>query len=255
MPAYVPMFGGLGSTGFMQPMMMPSYQSAAPSAAAAAAVDIKGKGRFVELDDKAWEAEFAKLSSQTAAAPQSSRDASSTGQEKQEQGKVAEDEEVLNDGGGADHETDEQFLQNLEHTWKNLKDTLDTSALTDQEHAAWEAQYGTNFADLHGGLDYDYDVAEGGENAFDPKAFDEWLRNATSKPYPFTEDSQNPYIDTFDPFAEGQRLLQSGHPLSEAALAFEAACKQNEHRGEAWRALGDTLAADEKEVKAIKALE
>lgn len=202
--------------------------------------DAKGKSRFVELDDKAWEAQFAQLDSEkedtkTAAAPPSFQD----------QEPVVDEDEVRE----AEDETDDQFVQNLERTWKHLKETMDTSAMNDRELAAWEAQYGTDFNDLHGEFDYDGPDT----SAFDPQAFDEWLRNATSKPYPFAEE--NPYVQSFDPFAEGQRLLREGHPLAEAALAFEAACKQNEHRGEAWKALGDTLAADEKEIKAIKALE
>jgi len=148
-------------------------------------------------------------------------------------------------------ESDAQFLASLEHTWKNLKDTLDSSQLNDQELAAWEAQYGTSLADLDGG-DYNYDS---GINPFNPAEFDSWLQEATSQPYPFVKEDDNPYLNAFDPFAEGQRLLREGHPLAEAALAFEAACRQNEHRGEAWLALGETLAADEKELKAIKALE
>ena len=205
--------------------------------------DVKGKSRFVELDDKAWEAQFAQLEStsktgskaETAEAPQSFQDS-----------EQVVDEDATRE---AEDETDEQFVQNLERTWKHLKDTMDTSTMNDRELAAWEAQYGTGFNDLHG--DFDYDVT--GTPSFDPQGFDDWLKTATSKPYPFAEE--NPYEQSFDPFADGQRLLREGHSLAEAALAFEAACKQNEHRGEAWKALGDTLAADEKEVKAIKALE
>lgn len=199
----------------------------------------KGKSRFVELDDKTWEAEFAKLDESktedqaTAQAPESFVD-----------GETVSPHEVPD-------ESDAQFLANLEHTWKNLKDTLDQSHLNDQELAAWEAQYGTSLADLDGG-DYEYNT---GINPFNPAEFDKWLKDATSKPYPFVEESENPYLEAFDPFSEGQRLLREGHPLAEAALAFEAACRQNEHRGEAWKALGETLAADEKELKAIRALE
>lgn len=199
----------------------------------------KGKSRFVELDDKTWEAEFAKL-----------EDTKADQQETSHVPDAFVDAETV-DPAEVPDESDAQFLASLEHTWKNLKDTLDSSQLNDQELAAWEAQYGTSLADLDGG-DYEYNT---GINPFNPAEFDKWLKDATSKPYPFVEEQENPYIQSFDPFSEGQRLLREGHPLAEAALAFEAACRQNEHRGEAWKALGETLAADEKELKAIKALE
>lgn len=218
-----------------QPQYAPQYQRPADTATTAS----KGKSRFVELDDKTWEAEFAKLEGSkteeqsTAQAPASFVD-----------GETVNAEEIPD-------ESDAQFLASLEHTWKNLKDTLDSSNLNDQELAAWEAQYGTSLADLDGG-DYEYNT---GINPFNPAEFDKWLKDATSQPYPFVKEEENPYLEAFDPFSEGQRLLREGHPLAEAALAFEAACRQNEHRGEAWKALGETLAADEKELKAIKALE
>ena len=225
------------------PMMMPQQQY---MPATSSAISAKGKGRFVELDENAWEAQFAKLAETNQA------DSSIANNQVPDsfQDLVEEDKEAIR---VAEDESDSDFMAKFENTWKNLKDTLDTSNLDDQELAAWEAQYGTSLADLHGG-DFDYDDAPQ-TAAYDPVAFDQWLHDAASKPYPFTADQDNPFGQAFDPFAEGQRLLKEGHPLSEAALAFEAACKQNEHRGEAWRALGDTLAADEKEIKAIKALE
>lgn len=210
----------------------------------------KGKSRFVELDDTAWEAQFAKLDQP--AGKGKAKDATAQVPEPFQEGA----EQVQDDPAGIaelEEETDDAFAKNLEHTWRNLKDTMDTSALSDAEHAAWEAQYGTNFADLHDGFEDDADFAA--QAGLDPKTFDDWLKQATEREFPFEQAADNPFVDTFDPFAEGQRLLRDGHPLSEAALAFEAACKQNPHRGEAWRALGDTLAADEKEVKAIRALE
>lgn len=233
--------GGMASYTPYQPAMQQQQSYTPAQVPTTSSTGSKGKGRFVELDDNAWEAQFAKLSEAT----QEDNTAQAPAPFQDDQ---VEDRDAVRE---AEDETDQDFLANLERTWKNLKDTLDTSSLDDKELAAWEAQYGTNFADLHGG-DYDYDETA---NDYSPAKFDEWLKEATSKPYPFTEEQDNPFINTFDPFAEGQRLLREGHPLSEAALAFEAACKQNEYRGEAWKALGDTLAADEKELRAIKALE
>lgn len=62
-------------------------------------------------------------------------------------------------------------------------------------------------------------------------------------------------MELSDPFAEGQRLLREGGPLSEPALAFEAAAQQAPHNAKAWLWLGYTHAMDEKEEAAIRALE
>lgn len=218
------------------------------------ATDVKGKGRFVELDDKAWEAQFERLEAAEKAEKSQKEKATAT-QPPSFEDLVTEDE-----ARDADAETDEQFVSNLERTWKNLRDTLDTGNLNDKELAAWEAQFGQGIADLHDGMDessYGSYYNNGGEGegvGYTAADIEDLLSNP--RPYPYsTSREDNPYMSNFDPFSEGQRLLTSGAPLAEAALAFEAACMQNEHRGEAWRALGDTLAADEKELRAIRALE
>lgn len=229
---------------------MPGPQYNPPSGMSDTSANAKGKGRIVELDNNAWEAQFAKLETDRAVTSEKATQSNSlqTPASFQDIEGMQEDQEAIQE---AENETDHEFMENLERTWKNLKDTMDTSALSDRELAAWEAQYGSDFADLHGG-DWDNDTAYS-STRFDPAALDAYLQNLA--PFPYTKESENPYVKHFDPYAEGQRLLTSGQPLSEAALAFEAACRQNEHRGEAWRALGDTLAADEKELRAIKALE
>lgn len=69
----------------------------------------------------------------------------------------------------------------------------------------------------------------------------------------------NFYRQTFqdhpDPYEEGIRLLHSGAPFVHVEQAFEEACRRDEHRVEAWTALGEALASDEKEHLAIRALE
>jgi peroxin-5 len=76
--------------------------------------------------------------------------------------------------------------------------------------------------------------------------------NAPDTEYIFEVD--NPFMGSMDPFAEGQRLLDSGQ-LSQAALAFEAAVQKSPSHSEAWFYLGTTQAENEKERPAILALE
>lgn len=63
------------------------------------------------------------------------------------------------------------------------------------------------------------------------------------------------FQDHEDPFAEGMRLLHSGAPFIQVEQAFEEACRRDDQRVEAWTALGEALASDEKEALAIRALE
>ncbi len=72
-----------------------------------------------------------------------------------------------------------------------------------------------------------------------------------SNEYPF--DENNPYLFHEHPFDEGVSLLAAG-VLSEAALAFEAACQQAPESLEAWQFLGTTQAENEKDGHAIVAL-
>jgi peroxin-5 len=69
--------------------------------------------------------------------------------------------------------------------------------------------------------------------------------------YPF--ESNNPYLFHDDPFMEGQELLAAG-TLSEAVLAFEAACQKDATVVENWQFLGTTQAENEKDGLAIIAL-
>lgn len=205
----------------------------------------KGKGRFVELDDAGWEAQFAK-------AEEGKEEEAETGTAERE-ATVGEDKtinlldgEIPLDASASDAE----LMKSLEATWSNLQSSLnDSSAISDADMAQWEAQYG---AQLNGSDDEDYGLAT-------PDIRKTWTKDnvdaflADKAEFPFNKE--NDYLTHPDPFAEGQRLLAEGAPLSEAALAFEAACRLDETRGEAWKAAGETWAADEREVKGIRALE
>jgi peroxin-5 len=153
-------------------------------------------------------------------------------------------------------ESDAQLMKDLEATWSQLKGQLDASSQSDKDLAAWEAQYGSQFNDLHLSED------EGEDGMFglpEMRRGKEWTRENVDgflqdeSPFPYSEE--NRFIDSRDPYEEGMRLLSAGAPLSEAALAFEAACRKDEMRAEAWKAAGETWAADEREAKGIRALE
>ncbi|KWU41022.1 TPR-like protein [Rhodotorula sp. JG-1b] len=223
-PGFAPSYGAFGSAGGGMGMGMHSYASpmhsnyaTPPPPPQQQQVDVKGKGRFVELDDADWEAQFA--------------------------------------------QSDAQLLKDLESTWAAMRNQLDSNTATsDAELAQWESQFGSQFNDLHGSPLLDGDDAD---DLFDemPQRMrraqwnkdnvDQFLQDQT--PFPYQEE--NDYLDHADPYAEGMRLLQEGAPLSEAALAFEAACRKDESRAEAWKAAGETWAADEREAKGIRALE
>jgi peroxin-5 len=211
----------------------------------------KGKNRFVELDDKSWDQEFERAAS-TSQQPQT----------QQVEGPI-EDKEVTKANLLAEGEididateSDAQLMKDLEATWSQLKGQLDASSQSDKDLAAWESQYGSQFNDLHLSED------EGEDGMFgipELRRGKEWTRENVDgfledqSPFPYSEE--NGYLDTQDPYEEGMRLLAQGAPLSEAALAFEAACRKDETRAEAWKAAGETWAADEREAKGIRALE
>jgi peroxin-5 len=236
-PAYrpqVPMAGDFAFTPGFGPANFGMMHHSAPPPPAAT-VQTNGKARFVELDDDAWEEQFAKI-----AAAESSAQGTASAASNPQLGENDVTDEL--------DKADNDLLKGLQDTWKSLQENLNSDSVGDDELAAWEAQYGTSLADLDGNLDLDSSPEH-----FTPADLDALVM---SKPeYPFVSREENPYADAEDPFAEGQRLLAVGAPLAEAALAFEEACRRDEGRGEAWRALGDTCAADEKEIKAIRALE
>ncbi|BGP33853.1 Peroxisomal membrane signal receptor PTS1 [Rhodotorula toruloides] len=255
-PGFAPSYGAYGGSGGM--MGMRSFMpSASPSLAQQQPQqDAKGKGRFVELDDADWEAQFAKIGDATTAEPAAKEAEQQQPAEAQKESETANlfDGEIPLDAT----ESDQQLLKDLEATWASLKTQLNSSATSDAELAKWEAQFGSQFNDIHGSPLLDDD--DGGflrtpdirrAPMWTPENVDSFLQDQT--PFPFNEE--NEYMQRADPYADGMRLLAEGAPLSEAALAFEAACRQDEGRAEAWKAAGETWAADEREVKGIRALE
>ncbi|GAA5977675.1 hypothetical protein JCM10908_005053 [Rhodotorula pacifica] len=261
-PGFAPSYGAFGGGG--GGMGMQSYAPMHTSYAmpqAATTADVKGKGRFVELDDADWEAQFAQVaadeSTTKSAEPHQATTASAAQEQEDSTANLLDHGEIDLDAS----ESDAQLLKDLESTWAAMRNQLDSNtATTDAELAQWESQFGSQFNDLHGSPLLDGDEAD---DLFDemPQRMrraqwnkdnvDQFLQDQT--PFPYQEE--NDYLEHADPYAGGMRLLQEGAPLSEAALAFEAACRKDETRAEAWKAAGETWAADEREVKGIRALE
>lgn len=69
--------------------------------------------------------------------------------------------------------------------------------------------------------------------------------------YPFEQN--NPYLYTDNPLQEGKEMLALSN-LTEAALAFEAACQKNNDNKEAWLRLGNTQSQNEKDRLSLIAL-
>lgn len=199
----------------MRPSFAPS--SFGPQISEPQVVESKGKGRFVDLSDSQWESEFAKLDQ---------GDLVNLSSPTERDGEEAEDEDLLK--------------KEIDRTWRNMQKQMDDQSAMDAEMSAWESQFGSNLNDQ-------------GEYMPEVDKFDLDKLMQEKKEWSYSEDEQ--MRDVQDPFEEGQRLLHAGAPLTHVAQAFEEACRRDEGRAEAWLALGDTLAADEKETLSIAALE
>lgn len=68
-------------------------------------------------------------------------------------------------------------------------------------------------------------------------------------------EENNLFNDVPNAFEEGMKIVREGGNLSLASLAFEAAVQKNDDFVEAWVALGQAQAQNEKESPAIRALE
>ena len=118
------------------------------------------------------------------------------------------------------------------------------------EGDTWAEEYHDDFADeyLNGGADLD--TADDWLNEYrEMTQRIEAAQNSTD--YPF--EPNNAFLFHDRPLEEGAELLASGM-LSDAVLAFEAACQKDGDNIEAWRLLGTTQAENEKDALAILAL-
>lgn len=109
----------------------------------------------------------------------------------------------------------------------------------------------------HLGDEYDqWKDFDGMNNDFDglrTHDFNDLNRGPELGTYLFEE--HNLFKDVPNAFEEGQKIMREGGNLSLAALAFEAAVQEQPNFAEAWVALGQAQAQNEKESPAIRALE
>lgn len=162
-------------------------------------------------------------------------------------------------GDGTGALSEEHWAEELAQHYDGQPDAEDDAAWNaadaeNAEAAAQERAWGSDGDDE--------DFAERYLQAAKENGADNWLEEYQqsaklaqqaydSSEYPF--DPNNPYLFHDDPFGEGMQLLAAG-TLSEAVLAFEAACQQTPDREDAWRVLGTTQAENEKDQLAIRAL-
>ena len=191
----------------------------------------KGKGRMVELDDTEWESQFASLE-QVDATADDQLDAQANARMEEELNQMDRSVEQ----NPLESETD--HFGDFESVWRGIQ--------AENENAYSNITLGDN----------EFDTT-------DQDAFDQWNGfdglNTTRDPslgdYVFESSTENPFSTLSDPFAEGQKILNEGGNLSLAALAFEAAVQKDPSHTEAWTALGQAQAQNEKESPAIRALE
>lgn len=218
-----PMMRGMGMMGGMshynsmgRGMYTPMYNQSMDPLSQNGQVDVKGKGKVVELDDHQWEEQFAQIELQDQA-------------RQQDENLAAEPQ--LNAMDQALHES-ETGMGDLESIWRGIQ--AEQAALRDLD----DVEEFTKFdADAFSGGGWNSRVGP------DP-AVEEYL---------FEQD--NLFSSQPDPFEEGVRILSSGGNLSLAALAFEAAVQKDPSHVEAWVYLGSAQAQNEKEEAAIRALE
>lgn len=80
-------------------------------------------------------------------------------------------------------------------------------------------------------------------------------RAVESLEYKFENPSENQYMNNPNAYQIGCILMENGAKLSEAALAFEAAIKQDPKHVDAWLKLGIVQIQNEKELNGMSALE
>ena len=177
----------------------------------------KGKQRMVELDDQDWEQQFAEID----AAGQETLDAKAEAAMERELNDI--DRSVLS-------ETND--FGDFESVWRGIQ--AETAAARSMVNDGMPLR--------------DYDTWDGFDSQFHDGYRDPQLGN-----YLFEEE--NVFSTSKDPFSEGQKIMAEGGNLSLAALAFEAAVQQSPQHVDAWAALGNAQAQNEKETPAIRALE
>ncbi|KAL8671167.1 MAG: hypothetical protein Q9168_004320, partial [Polycauliona sp. 1 TL-2023] len=190
-------------------------------------VQNKGKDRMVELDDKDWEQQFAEID---AAGKQREQNLS---EEDMDTLANAAMEAELGDMDRSVPQTETDQFGDFESIWRGVQ--AENGAY---DRTMFDGEYSHNFD----------------SEAFDSfDGFHQHHRDPNLGEYLF-EDS-NIFSNAKDPYAEGARIMSEGGNLSLAALAFEAAVQKDPSHTDAWVALGQAQAQNEKETPAIRALE
>ncbi|KAL9109094.1 MAG: hypothetical protein Q9227_006185 [Pyrenula ochraceoflavens] len=149
-----------------------------------------------------------------------------------------------------------QFAAMETEQQSNLSDEANAAMEPELEHMDRKlGEYDFKFGSLEGEdqlEDFDYDAFLSNNDV--DLGFNHFQREAPpSGTYQF--ESQNPFVQQPDPFAEGISILNSNGNLSLASLAFEAAVQRDPNHAQAWQLLGHSQAQNEKETPAIRALE
>lgn len=186
--------------------------------------EVKGKRRMTELDDEDWEKQFAEI----AEVERRNLDIRAN----------AAMEAELDDIDRLVHsETNEKG--DLERIWRGIQ--AETALLRD---ILSDSPFDLDDLGSFDGL--------GPFDDFDSR-FHEGYRDHHLGTYIFEEE--NPFSQERDPFRLGIEIMNEGGNLSLAALAFEAAVQKDHQHVEAWSALGNVQAQNEKETPAIRAFE
>ena len=184
----------------------------------------KGKQRMTELDDQNWEKQFAEI--------------------------AEADESDINMRANDAMEAELDEIDRLVHSEANEKGDFESVWRGIQAETAVRRT-------MLGGSPFDLDDVGtfdglGPFGDFDSR-FPESYRDHHFGTYIFEEE--NPFSEEKDPFQLGLQIINEGGNLSLAALAFEAAVQKDRQHVEAWSALGNVQAQNEKETPAIRAFE
>lgn len=189
--------------------------------------EAKGKRRMTELDDENWERQFAEIA------------------------------------GAEEHDIDMRANHAIEAELDDLDRLVHSETNNDGDfESIWRGIQAETVGDRKilgdspynvDPFTYDVDYLNGlGFDDFDSQ-FYEGCREPQSGHYFF--EQENPFVQEKNPFQLGLEIMNNGGNLSLAALAFEAAVMKDDEHVEAWSALGNVQAQNEKETPAIRAYE
>lgn len=124
-----------------------------------------------------------------------------------------------------------------------------------QREANAARQMGDDEAFGHYGDEYDQWTNFDSSGTFDGLRTHDYALNRGPELGGYMFEENNLFEDVPNAYDEGLKIMREGGNLSLAALAFEAAVQRDPQMVEAWTALGQAQAQNEKESPAIRALE